>query len=163
MGRKLYWTRQYFYLYLASLIFFVLFGCATPEETGKDDIVLYTCPKPETTVNDDIVDKNILQSRELLSKGDYKGALIKIQDILSFPRHINKDEALFQAGLIFAHYMNPDKDFKKSRDYFTKLIIEHPKSRLVEQAKIWVGMLDLIEKAKQVDIDIEKKRKELTQ
>jgi len=125
-----------------------LFGCATPEETG----------------NIDIVNKELLYSRGLLATGDYKGALKEVQGILFLsPNNPYRDEALFQAGLIYAHHMNPAKDFNKSLGYFTTLIKEHPGSSLVVQAKIWVGVLDVIEKAKQVDIEIEKKRKHLTQ
>ena len=71
------------------------------------------------------------------------------------------DKALFNMGLIYAHYGNPEKDYKKSISFFTKLIKEYSNSALVEQAKIWVGILDAIEKEKQVDIEIEKKKNEL--
>jgi len=148
LGGKHAGAGKHFYLYVACLIFFTLFGCATPEETGKKDIA----------------NINLLYSRALLTTGDYKGALKEIQGILSLsPNKPFRDEALFQAGLIYAHHMNPEKDFNKSLGYFTELIKDHPQSPLVEQAKIWVGVLDVIEKSKQVDIEIEKKRKQLTQ
>jgi outer membrane protein assembly factor BamD (BamD/ComL family) len=148
LGGKHAGAGKHFYLYVACLIFLVLFGCATPEETGKKDIA----------------NINLLYSRALLASGDYKGALKEIQGILSLsPNNTYRDQALFQAGLIYAHHMNPEKDFKVSLGYFSKLIKEHPQSPLVEEAKIWVGVLDVIEKSKQVDIEIEKKRKQLTQ
>jgi hypothetical protein len=42
------------------------------------------------------------------------------------------------------------------------LIEGYPKSPLVQQAKIWVGVLQVIEKSKQVDIEIEEMKKELS-
>lgn len=149
MGGKHHWRGKHFHFYVACLIFFILSGCATPEETGSKK---------------DIENINLLYSRALLTTGDYKGALKEIQGILSLsPNNPYRDEALFQAGLVYAHHMNPEKDFNKSLGYFSKLIKDHPQSPLVEQAKIWVGVLDVIEKSKQVDIEIEKKRKQLTQ
>jgi hypothetical protein len=72
------------------------------------------------------------------------------------------DEAIFNMGLIYAHYGNPKKDNEKSIFFFRKLLNEHPKSPLVEQAKIWIGVLNVIEKSKQVDLEIEEMKKELS-
>jgi tetratricopeptide (TPR) repeat protein len=106
--------------------------------------------------------EHLVNSRILLDEGEYKGALSESQKVLSLSENETPgDEALFNIGLIFAHYDNPDKDYKKSLGFFQKLISEFPQSFLKEQAKIWVGVLDVIEKSKQVDIEIEKK-KELT-
>ena len=66
-------------------------------------------------------------------------------------------------GLIYVHYDNPERDYRKSMEYFTRLIEDYPQSALVEQAKIWVNILDIIEKEKQVDIEIEQKKKDLEQ
>jgi hypothetical protein len=38
---------------------------------------------------------------------------------------------------------------------------EFPGSPFVEEAKIWVSVLQVFEKSKQVDLDIEEKKKEL--
>jgi outer membrane protein assembly factor BamD (BamD/ComL family) len=123
-----------------------------------------TSEKTAETCKKDVTNIRILYSKALLASGDYKGALKQIQGLLSLsPNDPYRDEALFQAGLIYAHHMNPEKDFNRSHGYFSKLIKDHPRSPLVEQAKIWVGVLDVIEKSKQIDIEIEKKRKQLTQ
>ena len=64
-------------------------------------------------------------------------------------------------GLIYAHFRNPQRDIEKSLEYFKRLIKNYPKSSFVEQAKIWIRILEengelnyLIQKLKQVDIDI---------
>ena len=105
----------------------------------------------------------LLRSQKLLAKGDYEGALEENQKVLSkYPNKSPGDEALFNMGLIYAHYGNPKKDYQKSILFFNKLIEGYPRSPLVEQAKIWVGVLQVIEKSKQVDIEIEEMKKELS-
>jgi TolA-binding protein len=110
------------------------------------------------------------RSQRLLVAGDFEGFISENQKVLSLahPRS-PKDEALFNLGLVYAHERNPKKDFLKSLDFFKRLIREHPKSPLVEQAKIWVGLLQeydslnqVIQKLKQVDIEVEERKRETT-
>ena len=54
------------------------------------------------------------------------------------------------------------KDYNRSVDYFEKVIDEYPSGPFPEQANIKIEILNVIEEAKQVDIGIEKKRKEMT-
>ena len=72
------------------------------------------------------------------------------------------DEALYNLGLIYAHIDNPAKDFNKSQAYFQTLTQEFPDSELAEEAQIWLGLFETIEKIQQIDIDIEKQKKQLT-
>lgn len=110
------------------------------------------------------------RSQRLLATGDFEGFINENQRVLSLahPRS-PKDEALFNLGLVYVHEGNPKKDFSKSLDFFKRLIQEHPKSPLVEQAKIWVGLLQeyeslnqVIQKLKQVDIEVEERKREKT-
>jgi TolA-binding protein len=107
--------------------------------------------------------KHLIRSQKLLAKGDYQGALLENDKVLSLgDKNACRDKALFNAGLIYAHYENPEKDYNKAINLcFSKLIEDYPQSTLVEQAKLWVGTLEIIEKEKQVDIEIEEKKKEL--
>jgi len=105
----------------------------------------------------------LLRSQRLVAKGDFEGALEENRKVLS--SYINRppgDEALFNMGLINAHFGNPKKDYEKSIFFFRKLLNEHPKSPLAEQAKIWISVLNVIEKSKQVDIEIEEMKKEVS-
>jgi outer membrane protein assembly factor BamD (BamD/ComL family) len=105
----------------------------------------------------------LIRIQKLLAKGDYESAIEENQKILSkYPSRSPGDEALFNMGLIYAHYGNPKKDYQKSILFFNKLIEGYPRSSLVGQAKIWVGVLQVIEKSKQVDIEIEEMKKELS-
>jgi len=107
-----------------------------------------------------------LRGQALLSRRNYDGALAELQKVLSLPPDKPlKDEALLNIGLVYAHFGNPQRDLEKSLEFFKRLIKHFPKSSLVEQAKIWVGILEeneklneVIQRLKQVDIEIEELR-----
>jgi TolA-binding protein len=110
---------------------------------------------------------SLVHAQKLLAQGDYEGSLKENQNALSLSANrVPGDEALFNIGLVHAHVGNPKKDYRKAVGYFRRLIQEYPQSPLVEQAKIWVGVLQaneklsqMIEKSKQVDIEIEGKKR----
>ncbi|HZD39817.1 MAG TPA: hypothetical protein VE131_03785 [Terriglobales bacterium] len=108
-------------------------------------------------------DEHLALARDLLSKGDFDGALRENQKVLS----LAKDEplaaaAVFNMGLIFADPKNPKKDNRQAIDFFSRVVKTHPESLWAAQAKIWVAVLDDVEKLKQVDLEIEKKRRDQT-
>ncbi len=85
------------------------------------------------------------------------------QDALARPGTERKTgELLFELGLLYAHNKNPKKDYRKAQGYFTRLVREYPRSVLVEEAKIWIDVLDTMEKSKRVDMKIEEMKKVLT-
>ena len=119
--------------------------------------------------------KPFLLSQKLLEEGNYEGVLLENQRILSLSgQNPPADEALFNMGLIHAHPGYPKRDATKSLALFKRLIKDHPRSPWVEQAKTWVAVLQeneklshsiedlnrVIEKSKQVDIEIEEKKRE---
>ena len=121
------------------------------------------------------VHRPLLNSRDLLSQGKYEEAIKVIHKVLAAsPRHPLEDDALFQLGLIYAHYGNPKRDYGKSLGYFRRLIKDYPQSLWAELARTWTGMVQeneklnqtveklnqTIEKSKQVDIEIEEKKRE---
>jgi TolA-binding protein len=116
--------------------------------------------EPELNIND-IMDayEHVVKSQLFLKKRKFKRALSENQKAIKLIDNVSPgDEALFNIGLIYAHSENPDKDYKKSIIFFRKLIKKYPQSTLSEQAKIWIGVLDVIEKSKQIDIEIEQKK-----
>lgn len=101
--------------------------------------------------------------QQLIQQEDFEGALRENQQVLSrFPKSPPGDAALFSMGLIHIHYANPKKDYKRALGFFAQLQQEFPRSPLTEEAKVWVGVLEAMEKAMQIDIEIEEKKKELT-
>jgi len=107
---------------------------------------------------------NLKLSQELLAKGDYGGALRKNQEVLStLGKSTPADKALFNMGLIYAHYENPDKNYAQSKIFFDSLIREYPQSPLVDQAKMWLVTLECLERETQANaehkIELEKQKK----
>jgi tetratricopeptide (TPR) repeat protein len=111
-------------------MFLPLLSCATSEGVReRNEAREFLCP-----------------GQELLAQGEYEGSLLENQYVLSLPEGRScKDEALFNMGLIYAHFGNPEKDFKKSLSYFEKLVQNYPESPFAEQAKIWVATLQEID------------------
>jgi tetratricopeptide (TPR) repeat protein len=115
--------------------------------------------------------EHLIRSQKFLAQGNYEGAMSENKKILSLPDSRSpKDEALFNLGLIYAHFGNPQQDLEKSIEFFKMLIKNNPKSSLAEQAKIWVEILEenkelnhLLQKLKQVDIEIEDMKRKKTQ
>jgi tetratricopeptide (TPR) repeat protein len=111
----------------------------------------------------------LVRSQRLLAQGDFDGALASAQRALSLSaRKPSEEDALLTLGSIYAHPGNPKKDFTKSLEFFRKLVKEHPKSPSAEQGKIWIGVLqeneklnEMIQKSKQVDLEIEEKKREI--
>jgi tetratricopeptide (TPR) repeat protein len=105
--------------------------------------------------------EHLVRGHKLLSRQDYEGALAENRKIVSMPdANLPKDEALFNLGLIYAHYDNPARDYQKSHRCFKKLISDYPHSPLAEQAKIWSDVLQILEKLKKLDMEIEQKMKQ---
>lgn len=113
-------------------------------------------------VNNKAEEPRILPGQKYLSSGNFQEAVKEYRKVLSSPESKQlADEALFGMGLLYSHYENPDKDYQEASRYFDRLIREYPKSPLVVQARIWQSVLNVIEEAKKVDIEIEKRKKEL--
>jgi tetratricopeptide (TPR) repeat protein len=117
-------------------------------------------PKPEV--------ENLGRAEQLFKRGDYDSSLKENQRVLSISgKNPPGDKALFNMGLIYAHGENPKKDYEKSLLFFKKVLTDYPQSPWAEEAKIWVGVLQeneklkkVIEKFKEVDIEVEKKKRE---
>ena len=108
-------------------------------------------------------DTHLQLAQQLLGKGDYESSFKESQKALALARESSPgDAAVFHMGLIFAHPNNPKKDNKRAIGYFSRVIKSYPESPWLEQAKIWVGVLDGVEKLKQVDIEIEEKKRDRT-
>jgi outer membrane protein assembly factor BamD (BamD/ComL family) len=80
--------------------------------------------------------------------------------LASADKNLPKDEALYNIGLIYAHYKNPKRDYKQSIKTFNKLIHDYPRSSFAEQARVWSELLQAIENLKNVDTEIEEKIKD---
>jgi tetratricopeptide (TPR) repeat protein len=119
----------------------------------------------------------LTMAQKLLDQGDYEGSLKEEEKVLTLYGKVPPgDEALFNMGLIYAHSGYPKRDYKKSLDLFRRLVKVFPQSPLVGQAKIWIGLLQenerlnreieelnkTIKKSKQVDIELDEKKREIS-
>lgn len=161
MGRKRKRDWKCLYLCIAGVIAISLSGCAALKDmkTGWD------------------AREHLANARTLFDHGDYEGSLKENQKvILLCDNSPPEDEALFYAGLIYAHYGYPKRDYQKSLDLFKRLVRNFPHSPFAGKAKILIGILQenerskrdiealnkTIKKSKQVDIEIEEKKKGLS-
>jgi len=105
----------------------------------------------------------VTESRQIVANKNFAQAVQKNQQILKESgKKKPADQALYNLGLIYAHADNPAKDYKKSQGYFETLTKEFPDSDLTEEARIWLGLFETIEKIQQIDIEIEQQKKQLT-
>jgi tetratricopeptide (TPR) repeat protein len=170
MGEKRTRTGKYIHFFIAGLILLSFFGCAFK---GKGRDRTEVAKEPETvTAREEVkeiseVQKHLLLGRRLLAQGDFEGSLRENQKVLSLAMGKSPgDDALYHLGLVYAHPGNPKRDYEKSIGFFNRLVKEYPGSPLTEQAKTWAGILqeneklrEVIEKSKQVDIEIEEKKR----
>ena len=156
MGRKRFGKRKYFFLCIAGLIFFYLSSCGTIMER----LTVLEKEKPVVIEKEGCLHRDVLEP--LARHEDFETLLKQKQETLSIlPKNKPADEILFSLGLLYAHPENPKKNYKKSLTFFKRVINEYPRSVCAAEAKIWAGVLEDIEKAAKVDLEIEQKKKEL--
>jgi outer membrane protein assembly factor BamD (BamD/ComL family) len=125
-------------------------------------IVLPACASVSAMLGTGEAYTHMRRAEPLMTQHDFEGALREYQEAAALsPAGPPGDEALFAMALIHAHYGNPKKDYRKSLALFSRLAKEYPGSPRAEEAKIWVGVLEAIEKTKQVDAEIEERKKGL--
>jgi tetratricopeptide (TPR) repeat protein len=176
MGGKSSRSRQHVYIRIALLILFIG-GCTLSK---KNELPIAKAPEPEMVREPAVIPeappviaepKEALERREaneylnaaqtLLARGDFDGSLRESQKVLSLLKDQSPaDTAIFHMGLVYAHPKNPKKDNKRAIYFFNRVIKGYPDSAWVEQAKIWVGVLDGVEKLKQVDLEIEERKRD---
>jgi outer membrane protein assembly factor BamD (BamD/ComL family) len=126
LGRERNRTWKYLHLSVACIIFISLAGCSALKEMEA---------RKETR-------EHLITARESLDKGDYEGCLKENEKVLSLSDNAPPaDEALFNAGLVYAHYGYTKRDHQKSLDYFNRLVKAFPQSPFAGQGRIWIGML----------------------
>jgi hypothetical protein len=164
VGRKRTWKRQHLYRSVAGLMLFISAACVPCAPCTQPPPVIVEAPPAAPAPQPAVCEERAhLESvSDYLDRGDFDGAMKKYQDLYSrSPKTPPGDAALFNMGLIAAHYANPRRDYKRSLGYFMRVESDFPSSHFAEEAKIWVSVLHAFEKSKQVDLEIEKKKKGL--
>lgn len=169
MGRERYWKRQLVHLLIACLAL-ALSACATLNESGarqaqQQDKKHEAKPRIETDeeIRARTASKHILIAKRMLEQGDIDNSIKESQRAIAVSGRVSpSDEALFTIGVAHVHHKNPRKDYERSLGFFVRLIRDYPQSALVDQARTWIEVLQVIEKLKKVDKEIEEKKKELS-
>ncbi len=179
MGRKSTGKGKHLFLSIAVLILLSGLGCATVEKTTiqvevstpitrTNAIAPGGAKEQERTEENSKAHEHLLLGQKFFVQGDYEASLREYKKSLSLSGNSPPgDEALFNMGLIYAHPRNPKRDLAMSLSVFRRLTKGYPQSPWAEQAKIWAEVVQenetlkqVIEKSKQVDIEIEEKKKE---
>jgi len=174
MGQKRTRAGKFIHFCAVNLTFVALFGCAVLSEKQKVEVKHEQPPQKEEDPST-ILSEHLTRAKKLLEQRDYDGSFRENQKILSLSgQNWPGDEALFNMGLIYAHSGNPKRDYGKSIAFFKRLMKDYPKSSFVVQARIWTGILQeneklsqtiqklnqVIEESKQVDIEIEERKRD---
>ncbi len=142
MGRKQIRKRKYVYLFLAGVILLLLSGCASFEQRRLSG--------------------ELRSAADLYGRGDFEGALKANQNVAALAEGKPPgDQSLFNMGLIYADSRYKKKDYRKSIALFQRVVKEYPESPLAVQARTWIGVLGVIERSKEVDIELEHKKRRL--
>jgi tetratricopeptide (TPR) repeat protein len=77
------------------------------------------------------------EANDLFHQGSYKASLDKYSEIIEkYPA--KADRALFEAGIIYAHSKNEQKDYQKSLECFQKLIKDYPGSEYRQNSEMMI-------------------------
>jgi tetratricopeptide (TPR) repeat protein len=113
--------------FAAASVFFFFFGCTTVRQNSRD-------PKSDRS-------DQFALAKVLFKEGYYEAAMKENQQLLSEGKAPG-DMALYNIGLISACSLNPKKDYLKAVDTFKKLVSQYPHSSFVEEAKVWIQVLE---------------------
>jgi TolA-binding protein len=128
----------------------------------KEEAEVPKSPQKEITVGKEKKSESVRAPRKVVENHNFAEAAQRNLQIVEELGHKKPaDEALYNLGLIYAHVDNPTKDYKKSKLYFHVLTTQFPDSEFAEEAQIWLGLFETIEKMQQIDVEIEQQKKQL--
>jgi DNA repair exonuclease SbcCD ATPase subunit len=104
---------------------------------------------PESTRRRELRE-SLQNGTKLFIRGDYDGSLKAYQRVLALVQdQPPADVAAYNIGLLYAYPRNPKNDHQKAIGSFNQVISRFPESPWVEQAKVWVSVLNEVEDSKQ--------------
>ena len=168
MGRKRTGKGKHLLCIFAGLIVSIALGCATVVEVDRpaadrlaaDRLAADRLAADRLAADRLVVD--LKNAADLYARGDFESSLRINQGVASQCDHkVPGDQALFNMGLILASQNYSRKDYTRSRAMFQRVIKEYPESPLVAQSRTWIGVLSVIERSKEADIEVEQTRKKL--
>lgn len=85
---------------------------------------------------------SLAKARDSMDAGDFRTALRENEKALRQPFPASTGRVLFQRGLIYSHYGNPERDENVAKAYFQKVIDQYPSSDLAAAAEILMMLND---------------------
>ena len=131
MGRKHLRKRKHLFLHIAGCLIVGCWmaGCAhVSRNNEKTPLQLLM------KVNDSIL------------MGNYTAALSENNRLMEEFEGVIGDKLLFQRGIIFSHPMNREQNYSKAMDAFQEIVNRYPSSTRRTEARIWIGLLALLDR-----------------
>ncbi len=160
MGGKQSKMWKYFHFCFTLIVVFTFgSGCAVLREMGPGGVAR----------------RHLDEAERRLAKKDYEGALSESQTALSQTSNPHlRQKALFQMAIVYSHQGSHHKDYNKAVRLFRTLSESKPQSPFALYAEMWLSLREanttltdqnrklkqILEKIKQVDIEIEQKRRQ---
>lgn len=149
-------------LTLEAKTYISLFGTIAAKEKAAAARKQTPVPAPTVQPADKVKKTLALPAPRMVEDQDFDAAIKKNLQLLDEAgKNEPADLALYNLGLIYAHADNPAKDYKKSQIYFHVLTKQFPDSEFAEEAAIWLGLFETIDKMQKIDIEIERQKKQL--
>lgn len=92
------------------------------------------------------------QAGDFARQGDYAAAAVKYEQIIARYPWVG-DDVLFQLGMIYASPRNQHKDYRKSLEYFQRLVKNYPQSKYRQDSEALISLVnDIYNKDKQLNV-----------
>jgi tetratricopeptide (TPR) repeat protein len=141
MGRERTWNRKHLFIYIAcAVITFSLFS---------------SCTRIPVRVMEEF---NFRKADALMSDGQYAAALAENKKVLASGPAVLKDQALYRIAMIYVHNADNLRDVYNAREYFTEILNKYPDSSLRDRAKLWIQLIDKIEKSQREIADLNEEK-----
>lgn len=152
------WQQLYFFLAVVAMVALGP-GCTSLQP-----------PEPEA-----VAKQHLEEAERRIAKKDYEKALSESQAALSQASDPGlRQRALFQMAVVYSQQDSQYRDFKKAASLFTTLSKSNPQSPFAIYAEMWLSLREnnitladenrklkqILEKIKEVDIEIERKRRQ---
>ena len=81
------------------------------------------------------------EAQEFFREENYQASLNKYQQIIEKHPGVGEDRVLFEMGVIYSHFRNVQKDYRKSLECFRKLKKDYPGSRYRQESDLMIYLI----------------------
>ena len=121
-----------------------------------------------------MAEQHLAQAEQRLAARDFDGALAESEEVLSWTADRKlRQKALLNMAIVYSHQDSRQRNNEKAAEIFKTLAESNPKTSFADYAEIWISLRQanleltdenrklkqIIEKIKQIDLEIEQKRR----